>query len=487
MKRRIALLAALVLVLTLCPALSAASTKQEISGKSYNIEVRSIDQVTSLNGKYTALETFKTAGRKKNVRKIRFAYDETEEKADITGRFTTDAKIALVRVDGFDSRLAAITDPEQVVVTVNGQPISVDSGASYFDDVGWQNVHSGSYGVVFPVELTREGGKATYEIQVTAESTLDKMPCLLTETAKIEVDLYNSHVYKTERSALIANIQGKNVDVSIVNDRIYLDYPSQLYYQLYKDAEPEVVITFSDADGKALSGVTRVNVPTCEDEAAGAILFPAKNAKLNKSSAATFSIAENTTDKQRRGISFVLETGSSIYRTQEYTVVERRDIATDDPKGIVFAETEKVLHVGERYTPDVLQVCDGARLYTTSTRKLTLLPGKDTDARVIDVEENTVIGVKPGVAYITARYVTDLPQPGGFVTYDTPSMKIIVRNESSDVRTVLCRRLNLRAAPSSSAARVGKLSRGQQVLVISESNGWAQLSDGSYAYAKYLR
>ena len=235
MKRRIALLAALVLVLTLCPALSAASTKQEISGKSYNIEVRSIDQVTSLNGKYTALETFKTTGRKKNVRKIRFAYDETEEKADITGRFTTDAKIALVRVDGFDSRLAAITDPEQVVVTVNGQPISVDSGASYFDDVGdvgWQNVHSGSYGVVFPVELTREGGKATYEIQVTAESTLDKMPCLLTETAKIEVDLYNSHVYKTERSALIANIQGKNVDVSIVNDRIYLDYPSQLYYQL---------------------------------------------------------------------------------------------------------------------------------------------------------------------------------------------------------------------------------------------------------------
>ena len=219
MKRRIALLAALVLVLTLCPALSAASTKQEISGKSYNIEVRSIDQVTSLNGKYTALETFKTTERKKNVRKIRFAYDETEEKADITGRFTTDAKIALVRVDGFDSRLAAITDPEQVVVTVNGQPISVDSGASYFDDVGWQNVHSGSYGVVFPVELTREGGKATYEIQVTAESTLDKMPCLLTETAKIEVDLYNSHVYKTERSALIANIQGKNVDVSIVNRR----------------------------------------------------------------------------------------------------------------------------------------------------------------------------------------------------------------------------------------------------------------------------
>ena len=105
---------------------------------------------------------------------------------------------------------------------------------------------------------------------------------------------------------------------------------------------------------------------------------------------------------------------------------------------------------------------------------------------MIDVEENTVIGVKPGVAYITARYVTDLPQPGGFVTYDTPSMKIIVRNESSDVRPVLCRRLNLRAAPSSSAARVGKLSRGQQVLVISESNGWAQLSDGSYAYAKYL-
>ena len=144
MKRRIALLAALVLVLTLCPALSAASTKQEISGKSYNIEVRSIDQVTSLNGKYTALETFKTTGRKKNVRKIRFAYDETEEKADITGRFTTDAKIALVRVDGFDSRLASITVPEQVVVTVNGQPIAADAGASYSDDVGWQNVHSGS-------------------------------------------------------------------------------------------------------------------------------------------------------------------------------------------------------------------------------------------------------------------------------------------------------------------------------------------------------
>ena len=112
--------------------------------------------------------------------------------------------------------------------------------------------------------------------------------------------------------------------------------------------------------------MTRVDVPAAE-RGRGAILVPAKNAKLNKSSAATFSIAENTTDKQRRGISFVLETGSSIYRTQEYTVVERRDIATDDPKGIVFAETEKVLRVGERYTPDVFRSAT-ARAFTRRAR-----------------------------------------------------------------------------------------------------------------------
>ena len=77
-------------------------------------------------------------------------------------------------------------------------------------------------------------------------------------------------------------------------------------------------------------------------------------------------------------------------------MVERRDIATDDPKkGIVFAEAGRCC--GGAGAPDVLRVCDGARLYTTSTRKAALLPG-NRHARVIDVEENTVIGVKPGVA-----------------------------------------------------------------------------------------
>ena len=136
-------------------------------------------------------------------------------------------------------------------MTVNGQPISVDSGASYSDNVGWQNVHSGSYGVVFPVELTREGGKATYEIQVTAESTLDKMPCLLTETAKIEVDLYNSHVYKNRaQRAHCKHSRPKMWTFPSSTTASIWTHPSQLYYQLYKDAEPEVVITFSDADGR---------------------------------------------------------------------------------------------------------------------------------------------------------------------------------------------------------------------------------------------
>lgn len=71
-------------------------------GKAYNVEVRSVDVVYSLDGTFRALETVRTTGRQENVNSVRFAYDFEQEQAEAAGRFLEDQKVALVQVDGFD-------------------------------------------------------------------------------------------------------------------------------------------------------------------------------------------------------------------------------------------------------------------------------------------------------------------------------------------------------------------------------------------------
>ena len=108
--------------------------------------------------------------------------------------------------------------------------------------------------------------------------------------------------------------------------------------------------------------------------------------------------------------------------------------------------------------------------------------GTKVNAQYIDVEDGaTVIGTQEGVAYITASYKTN-----NGVEYVASSMKIVVAGAGTTTYYVTCRTLNVRKGAGTSYAKAGKLHRGDKVEVVSISQNWAKLANGTYVSAKYI-
>lgn len=469
MKRTAAiLLAAVLLLLPLCCV--HAETVFSYTRDAYGLRVSSIDLITSLNGKYTVLRQTRTTGRIVGSTQIRYEYDFEQEKPDFIGRFEEDAPVALVTVDGFSAQLAAIQDPDLVVVTVDGLPIAVPENDAYRDDVGWCNANKdGLYCVVFPIQLTKTGGVATYTVCVQA--LVDGVR--VTETVPITVTLCNTHEYKDERTLRIAALDGQNVDAYLLGDRIYLDHPATA------TGASAVRITFADETGAPFDTVAWAAQTTCAHPDQSAVLYLEEECRLRQSQAEYCLDAADDAERSRK-VTFAVETQNALYRTQAFTIVQRFDVPVLDPKGIYFAQNEYTLPVGGTLQPIVLSVATDEPVRTTTAGRLELLPALGTDAQILDlVDGSNVIAVKPGTACIIARYTL------GDRVYTASSMRITVCEQAQHM-TVLCRALNVRQAPSVTAPRIGMLHRGDAVEVVSIQDGWALTAQGQYVCAQYL-
>ena len=469
MKRTAALL--MLTLLLLRPLLSVrAETALSVTRDSYGLRVSSIDLVTSINGKYTVVKQTRTSGRIADTAQVEYEYDFEQETPECVGRFEEDAPVALVTVDGFGEELASIQDPDQVALTVNGQPIAAPEGAAYGEAIGWQNANlNGLYCAVFPILLTKEGGTADYAVRVQA--VLDGVR--VTETAHITVVLQNTHEYKQERVLRIAALDGQNVDAYLLGDRIYLDHPATAV------GEPRVRITFSDENGAPFTVIVWAGQTACAQPGQSAALHLEEECRLEQSRA-EYLLDAAADPLRHRKVAFCVETEDALYRSPELTLVQRFDVPPVDPKGIYFEQSAYTLPVGGVLEPIVLGVATGEPVRTNAAGRLELLPGPGTDAQVLDVTDGkAVIGVQPGAAYLTARYTL------GDRVYDAASAKITVCGPIQRM-TVLCRNLNVRQAPSTAAPRTGLLHRGDVVEVVQVEDGWALTAQGQYVCARYL-
>lgn len=467
MKKTLAIVLALAMVLCMIPAAFAAQTKT-ITDKSYNINVTSY-------GPMAAGATAATASDKA-VNSLTFKYNFEEEKEDVTGKFTEDKKMALVTITGFDKDLEKA---DKVAVTVDGKDLQVNAGADYASQINIYDPWTEKK-VVFPVELTKAGYSDTY--LVTVKATVNGVE--ITETAKISLTLKNGADYKTAKTATITGVSTDNkaLDAYIVGSKIYLDFVSG---NIAGTTNEQIKLTFADENGAKFSGVTwayksGIFMPQKDGVAA------ADGVKLDKKSAANFRV-ENCESANGKKVTFKLETANAIYETKEYTVVTRTGIVEADPKGIYFAESTKTIKVGESYTPVVMGIATGKKVDAKVTY------GKDgqgtkVNAQYVDVEDGaTVIGTQEGVAYITASYKTN-----NGVEYVASSMKIIVAGEAevapagTTTYYVTCRNLNVRKGAGTSYAKAGMLHRGDKVEVVSISKNWAKLANGTYVSAKYI-
>lgn len=445
MKKTLAIVLALAMVLCMIPAAFAATT-QVITDKNYNT-------ITVVDAESNA-----KLGEATNANSVTAKYDYEAIKAVVTGKFTEDKKMALVKVNGFES-FSDITS-----VTVDGKDLKVNELAAYYSQVGFNGDT-----VTFPVELTKAGYTDSYLITVKGKINAVET----TETAKISVTLKNTADYKNAKTAVIKSISSnqKDMDAYIVGSKIYLDLAEKdeatgLYGKT-------VDITFGDENGANFTKVTWASNPA-------KILKLDKEVKLDKSTATYYAAPENMDKKTK--LSFKLETSDAIYETKEYTVVVRTGVVEADPKGIYFAESTKTLKVGESYAPVVMGVATGKKVNAD------ILPGTKTDLQVIDIDDKKVIGTKEGVAYITATYQA----VGQNKPYTSSSMKIIVTEgevapaEGTTTYYVTCRTLNVRKGAGTSYAKAGKLHRGDKVEVVSISKNWAKLANGTYVSAKYI-
>lgn len=445
MKKTLAIVLALAMVLCMIPAAFAATT-QVITDKNYStITVVDAESSTEL-------------GEATNANSVTAKYDYEAIKAVVTGKFTEDKKMALVKVNGFES-FSDITS-----VTVDGKDLKVNELAAYYSQVGFKGNT-----VTFPVELTKAGYTDSYLITVKGKIGAVET----TETAKISVTLKNTADYKNAKTAVIKSISSnqKDMDAYIVGSKIYLDLAE-------KDEATglngkTVDITFGDENGANFTKVTWASDPA-------KILKLVKEVKLDKSTATYYTAPENMDKKTK--LSFKLETSDAIYETKEYTVVVRTGVVEADPKGIYFAESTKTIKVGESFAPVVMGVATGKKVNAD------ILPGTKTDLQVIDIDDKKVIGTKEGVAYITATYQA----VGQNKPYTSSSMKIIVTEgevapaEGTTTYYVTCRNLNVRKGAGTSYAKAGMLHRGDKVEVVSISKNWAKLANGTYVSAKYI-
>lgn len=448
MKKTLAIVLALVMVLCMIPAMSAdTTTTKTVSDKNYTLVVKSVGTPSGDKAEATKANS------------ITFNYNYEKEDADVTGKWTENTKMAYVTIKGLDTDLV-----HDVVVTIDGKKLE-----SSIPGVGFS---AGE--VSFPVELTKAGYSDTYLVQITGKNA--NKDVVVTETAKVSVKLVNTAAYKDAKTATITNIASdkKVVDAYIVGSKIYLDYVGAA-------SGTTIDLTFADENGKAFTAITYAGEPSdLTAIALSGYSIPADKCQKLDKSVATYYV----NGLEAKGVKFGLETAAALYETKKYDIVVRENIKEADPKGIYFAEATKTIAMGESYAPVVMGVATNKRVDAA------IAAGKNSDANVIDVKDGkTVIGTKEGVAYITATYKTN----AGVEYKATGSMKIIVTEGpiippavSTTTYYVTCRNLNVRKGAGTSYAKAGMIHRGDAVEVVEIKGGWAKLANGNYVCAKYI-
>ncbi len=488
MKKLLASALAAALLLTSCVTAMADST-ETISGKSYTVGAYEIEDGGDENSDPLAYDT--------DVNSLTVEYDYETMDEVTTGRYSEDAKMIMIYVEGFDT--GKLTG--DISISIDGKDFDVDDlvGAEYQHRMGYD---AGEGILRFPVEATKSGYTDTYVIEIESD---DGDGNTVTETAKITLRLENGSEYKNGETATISRISGDGVDAYIVGSRIYLDYASS-----NADDDALLTITFRDENGDLFDVVTwYYNAASDGNELDEEGLFNASDEdgdvdlnglKLDSSVgyfkvyAGTYDYFDDADEDYFTNVYFTLETSSDIYETKEYDVVVRTDVYETDPKGIYFEESSITLDIGESYTPNVLGVATGR------TVDAVIEPGDGTSRNVIDIEDDdTIIGTQEGTAYVTATYEF-IAEGGELEEYTSSSMKVTVTDEIYDGESeedtdddttstymVTASTLNVRTGPSTSYSKASyQLTSGELVAVVSVANGWAQLTDGNYVSAQYL-
>lgn len=426
MKKAVSLILALMMVLSFVPAASAATAV--ISG-THDITIYRVENnVTDYS---TVL-----ASRKKGDMPMTLSIVKPYDELGLSQGGKFEGKVALAEVHVTMNSDFSVEGAE---VTVNGEAPALVTEEK----------------IVFFATLDKTGGIKSYK--VTAEKPYtdgDTESGKQSESFNLYIDYTNSQKADKTLNVQVAGVpEGADYTAYMVAGKLYVDFEGDAHYA-------NVKFTFTDENKAKFNEIAYVSATSGSSTA---------EQKLDGSKA-TFQVEGGK-------LKFSGETAKNKYASVEIPVVFRSNIQPADPKGVYFANRTQTIKIGETVTPAVKALNNVSFNYT--------LDYADDTSSAIGVDGKTVTGLKEGVGYITLTCTVN----GN--TY-TDTMKIIVTGETYEEPTtayVTASSLNVRKGAGTAYARLGYLHKGDQVNVLSVSNGWAKISyNGGVAYvsANYL-
>lgn len=378
--------------------LGVAGERESVTPENYSIRAVAVQP----DGSTTALETSIAEETVGDYFTITYDYDELTPVQYGGGTW----RMALVTISGFKAEeFATVTRIEADGVDVTAMAGADSPVASGLQGAAERFLKQGE--LCLPTQLPDRMNSMSYLVRVlgTAKDGGEELQKFY--YVYVRLDPFNTEPWP--REAVVTRVESETSGVDVYRTNYGIQFEQE---EASVGDEVSVRISFADVNRQPFTK------PIYLQEGQGFAVAGEKEENgypLTDSQAVVrFSLEEV---KQRASVTFHLRTEKGEYITSEFSLHyvdgtgEQRD-----PQGILFAESSVTIAVGETYRPIVLGVA------TNSQVEATLQIGEGSDNGVIRLDgKGNVVGVQPGVTYISAKYPSSNGQE-----YAASSMKITV-------------------------------------------------------------
>lgn len=482
MKKTLALVLALVMVLALVPT---AFAYQYVNTNNYKV-VATIDPVGSLTQINDPSFTWtpEVTGSSNNMTlkiNVPFKQIATQASTDIWSN-NGDLKVSLeLRNLGTSSKYFSVGDTLDWTkidkIYVNGyESVQGDSKVTF---------PSGTNGIQFNMGgISSLSNTYRYTVKIVGKPSASGADDYAVEEVTFDVKFNNTD--KSAESLQVVAIEG-----GVKKDGIWYFDSDSAYLASLNSQD----ITLAKAGGGSFGETAYYTIAAGENYAA----FPSTNSSLNalkdskiKDFDLSNLLADSSADTKYK-IAICVETQYQQYKTV-IDVKFRTNVSAVDPKGVNFARDEYTIAVNEVLFPTYTYIIDPLKDLAAD---ISLTQTAYGEKNIIDIDKNradgkdAIIGLKEGTAYVKLEYT--YPATGSVpAKLYTDTAKVTVKNTVAIqpngnyvVRTATGSCLNKRAAASTSSRNIGKLANGSVVQVIEITNGWAKCLDSSSSYSNY--
>ena len=477
MKKTLALVLALMMVLALVPTAFAA-VASNVSSDSYKVTVTYTPvNIGSMDEDFQS--TFEASGKvpSVNVALPYGAINDATNNGDIWADSLPTLKISIAQFGGAGTEDSFAPYHNDVKVYINGEDKT--------KDVTWSGRNLG-----FSTTITKANASYSYDVKVVGSDALGN-----TMTEQMSFVLNYTNTTKPVYELKFGQASGG----AYLKDGVYF---------IDSDDEKRAVLTKDPANGKEYflvnvfknDGTKFTETAYYGEDDSGYPKLNSANLNYKVSSDSQIKLYTNISGKPAadtaKTVYVNVETKYAFYQGT-ITLKYRTNVYRVDPKGVFFDKDEYTIGVNEVLTPS----------YTTTVPVwhdvasiVKLNQTAYTEKGIIDCDGNTITGLREGVAYVVLTYDDKFVAVDGVGTpvHYTDTVKVTVKgtyqvtDKANYIVTTSSSNLNVRSGAGTKYSKIGSLAKGTVVEVVEIKDGWAKIIFPSanytngYVSAQYL-